>query len=264
MGGSGNRKSITGMDARNLRSQGDGYFILDDSPGQAGKKLNKAVGLEIINEVLALANSDVSKRKHEKDIVKADIKETKENLEALSHVPVLQAQFNELDSLLAERARVQREISGIQTLVTDLEGAYQDVDGISQWIEGTSPQLAVLQELIAKRKDKQKRIQALSLLITQIGLLKESIKNKEFILAAEGPVNEILELIDKRFQMGQKRLAISRLYTAIENSKKRVLAISENGEKLEIKKAELEKQLDYCTKCGAHKKHWKTHIEEVI
>jgi len=249
-------KSITGMDARNLRSQGDGYFILDDSPGQAGKKVNKAVGLEIINEVLALANSDVSKRKHERDIVKTDIKETKEKLEALSHVPSLKTKFEELDVLISKKLRVEYKISSLQTLITNLQGSYEDVDGINKWIEGTSPQLAALQDLIAKRKDKQKRYQSLSLLITQIGLLKESIKNKEFLLEAEKPVNDILELVNKRSLIAQKRNVILGLCNAIQKSNKRVLAISEAGEKLELDKSVLEKQLDYCTKCGAHKKHW--------
>ena len=147
--------SISRIDEKNLRGQGDGYFILGDSPGQAGKKLNKIIGLGVINEVITKANQIVSKAQTRLNVCQEDIKDTSEKIEGLNHVPILKPLFNKIDSLQEERENKLNRLQEIEAVLSSIKKSQEIVEDNRIWLQGVSPYYNRLQVLLEKYGDKK-------------------------------------------------------------------------------------------------------------
>ncbi len=93
-------KAITQISEINFQSQSDGYFLIGDSPGIAGKKLNKLVGLEIIDEVRTKVNQMVSKLNSKLELTVEEIESTEKKLEDYTHVKKAERLVGRIDLIV--------------------------------------------------------------------------------------------------------------------------------------------------------------------
>ena len=250
-------QSITNMDERNLRGQGDGYFILNDSPGQAGKKLNNIIGLQIINDVISKANEVVNKAKARKVSCKEDIKETTDGIDKLQHVRTLKPLFDRIDKLSGlSKADYEKRVA-ISYIIESIDNSFGVIKQAQEWLDGVSPYFFKIQSIFKYKEKNKIQLVNIQSLIDKISWSKERIKQSKKVLGVEHMVVDLQSLIAKRANTRLKRVTIEKIYYDIQKSKQSILDTRLNGERLDKRKAELEKQLDYCPKCGSHKKHWR-------
>jgi exonuclease SbcC len=202
-------KKITQISDINFQSQDDRYFLLNKSPGVAGKMLNEFVGLQIIDESRTKINGMIRGDKQKLEIVKENIKGTKKQLEAFKHLDKAERLVNRIDLLQREKDKVSSRKHAIETLCESLGFYKEDLEHTKAWLE--------------VRED------------------------YEMLVSEQEKLNIC----------SSKRSKIENIYSAIrEHEKQREI----KAQTLEIDSesySDLEKKLDYCQSCGAHKKYWR-------
>jgi len=130
-------KKITQIESINFQEQGDEYFLLDKkvSPGQAGKMLNEFVGLQIIDESRTKINGMIRVDKQRLEIVKENIKESKEQLKDFKHL-------DEATRLVKETHQAQNKLdiasekaATINDIIYDINKYKLDIKNTELWLK---------------------------------------------------------------------------------------------------------------------------------
>jgi exonuclease SbcC len=193
----------------NYQRQGDEYFLLDKSPGFAGKMLNEFVGLQIIDESRTTINRMIRDFKSQVELTKVGIEHTEKQLKNFKHL-------DEAIKLVDKITEKQETLSRLEERAVNLHEIDAQVAGIQEALEETKGWLEVKEEF----ESLTKQFSGLSKLKTQY-------------------------------------VVISDVYSDIRKCEKSFRNASQELERDNKRYSELEKQLNYCQKCGAHKKYWK-------
>jgi len=110
---------------------------------------------------------------------------------------------------------------------------------------------------LKRKQDKVKRYRGIETVIESIKRLEEEIKTDKKWLEIEEDHSLLVEQQEKLANLRSKHRTISNIVNDIKEAEKYVKSAGSELIQLGKQYAELEKQLDYCQYCGAHKKHWK-------
>lgn len=245
---------VTRMGDINLQRQGDSYFLIGDSSGAVGRKLNEFIGLQIIDQSKSKINQIVKKVKTRLEITSEQIKEKEEALlkyENLDKIGSLINRTKSLEEKFEELTTRRQKISSILNQYNELD---KEIKKQVEWLT-IETQYKALLELVKQKKE-------LSLKRDRLTQIIENIKGCD--------VKELTEWLEvekeyKKLNIERKRLAemrfkhdkIVKLYTDIRHIEKVNEKLLRELDIDEKRQSELQKSLDYCQKCGAHKKYWK-------
>lgn len=142
----------------NCQWQHPHYFLLDETPGTVAKRLNEVVDLEIMSESQKIANARVKSVDQAVTLLKTDIKETKDKVQALdwlSDAESFLTRGKQLDSQREDKLRVQETVSNVIARIKTQEdrlNSFEDLSGLPIIKEGLLKIEKFNQEMIVQEQ----------------------------------------------------------------------------------------------------------------
>ena len=251
-------RQITRTNSSNIHTQHPQYFLLDKTSGHIAKEIGKVVGLEIIDKKKAKIKKIISDFTNKISVIDSQINDTKSKIE------------DDKFKILKESNRLILKIdetnASISTKIGEIEGSKyilgkisEEKDTISKLssIISLSDNVRSIDSDISSFTEKQSLIGKALVLHSSIISFKKKIDiNKKTINIKKHimPIGEQLsELSDLEINIKN----IKNVYRDIKNKRKSIAERVQLVASYKKIKKELEKKLDYCPACGAHKKFWK-------
>lgn len=250
----------TDMSEINIQSQFDGFFMLQDAPGDVAKEFNKAAGLEIIDETVSKVNSIVSEAKKESKLCKRLLKENAEKIKTLDYLKAAGKQIAKVDKLTERKIYLENRILEINNLVTVLEYMERGIEKGNKFLT-IEPKAKKLEQKINQLQVTDNRISKITGYCNTLEDLKLNIKaNNEWLKIEDKAVSINLKMQEAK-DLCFKRDKIKSLCDTIEALEKSSGLLNERRIRLESKLRLLKKQqmkeAETCPKCGSLRKYWK-------
>ena len=235
---------LLGLQDINVHSQFEPHFLISQSNGEVARYLNNLINLNVIDDILAKAESD--KRSNNRNIKEYEegIKNAKEKIESLSWVPRAEELIREINEVEEEYKDVGAKRTLIDTIV--MKAKAHD-DSIKRYYDVVMKAEPIIKEIDTYVPEITKLKDTINFLTNQVDRsvrYTEVLIEKELIEEAE----EIIEDIDILMKKNDKvKDTIFSLSTAISSYPSRKSTIEQLSR--EIK--ELEAMLpEVCPVCG--------------
>ena len=248
---------ITQIGEINFQSQDDDYFLIQGSPGQAGKKLNEIIGLQIIDESKATLNKKINKLNVELSIVEGDLEAAIEKLKNFAHLDKAEKLVDQIDTLQAKNVEVWRKQSSIFQTVEHIKTNRKLLVDLTKWLK-VEKDHKKLKEQLNNLFKLQTRSDKLQNIINPLEVYLDACEEHKKVLSLE-PRFKIVQELQRKFKYAsEKHLKIQKAYSGIHKLRSIVLRMQEELICASERRTELESQLEYCQYCGSERKYWKT------
>jgi len=251
-------KIITKMDSINLQSQGDKYFMLQESPGTVAKELNKIVGLDIIDAVNAKVSKIVKDANSECVRIERETKEKKEEIKKYEHLDEIGKLIDQITSLAKKYKEYEDKENELILKIKELVECENDLEQITNWLE-----IEVSYKQMKKKWDRyvelNNKFVDVSKLAKQCKHVEDQIVRTNELISFENDTKKAKELVGELSEMQNKHIKLQNLCRDVQDTKKSLNFISDTlrikiKEKSELLKAHAN---EFCSKCGAHMQYWR-------
>ena len=251
-------KAITQMNNINLQSQGDKYFMLQETPGTVAKELNKIVGLDIIDEVNKKVSRIYSAADTECGSLSMDIKDKKEEIKKYKHLKKAERLINKIDVLIDSVSDFKNDIKTLDLTLAELKETQDEIKDVTEWLTVEKPFKEIkrksdeLFDLTGKSWELNTLIRNYQDKIEEIDLLNK-------LICLESTLKNAKSILNKLSEMRFKHDKILKLYQDMKNTEKSLKLSSDTLKKRMKEKSELLKSHadEFCSKCGAHQQYWR-------
>lgn len=207
-------KDVLNFGDLNVKSQHDGFFMLNDSGGKVAKQLNELVDLEIIDTTIANLNSKSRTTNSRIKFKKEELDAKNEELESYKDVEAAISAFKEIEKLITEKEAIQKETDVLNKLISDYEGLdLGRFDGLDE----ASDRLAEIHTLRAEIDLKDTERESLSRLIESATSLASQEKAISKALEGESLLDDILAINEEKVALkavsDEIRVAIDMIYS---------------------------------------------------
>jgi exonuclease SbcC len=249
---------LTGIYDENIQTQGEQYFLIDETPGKIAKRLNSAVGLEIIQEKASKAKALISGVKAEIKVLTAQLKTKSERLES--------KEFYGVDEQLKKAEMVRDSIktkSLMEEKIKTILKIISQIDEYNEIAEKAKEAKLVDEKIKSIRLDVNRfdflsnRVTTVQVILAEIESWEEEKKVVESISVAAEIAERIRGDIDELDLLNGKLYSIQSLCDIICNQEKEIKSAERNLSLLIKKRDKIESKIERCSKCGAAKQHWK-------
>ena len=121
-----------------VQGQHESYFLLQNSPGEVAKKLNKIANLEIIDFVLKSVNSNINENNREIKRTKIMIEQSEEEIAEFEHLDEVEKIINSLTENIEIFNETEQTIGEIEDTLLLIERTTKDIQDINDWLEITT------------------------------------------------------------------------------------------------------------------------------
>jgi len=158
---------ISQMSEINIQLQHDPYFLIQDTAGTVAKKLNKVVGLEIIDEKLGKINRIINQTGAASNNAEVKVNEIIEELKAYKNLDKIEEDIKKVDSLMKKSWEFKKKSEYLEQTQRTVKLNYDKIIGLLALIELEKEAIEIL-DLIKESK-------AASFKYNQLGYIKRSI-----------------------------------------------------------------------------------------
>lgn len=242
-------EDILQMNEVNFQSQLDPYFLLRESSGKVAKKLNEAVGLQIIDESITKANGLMSQYNIELNRQKKNLKEHQEEIAMYGYIDEAEILILKIDQLHAKYKKLEERRIKLGSLYKHILEMKLVVKDLSEWLQIEVPflQLEKLHKNYNKLKERSNSIKMKQWRINQS---REKVNELTEWLEVEKTYIEMERLIDKYAVIKTRYIDLKRVDNDIKrNMEVRDLAVKALSRD-SIKQKELLATLDICPFCN--------------
>lgn len=254
-------RDVMKLKPHNIRSQGDGYFLIDKTGGQVATSLNNVVGLKIIDDVKAKAKKLVSSFSNRLQVLNTQVEEIESELGSESFASArkigsLISQYDYEDTIYST---IVDEVEEIESILSEIKESREVIDLYDAYkgLSGKTDRLNNELQYLSNAESDTRYIYDVKEAISEHRLNLE-IYNK--ILPIIPKLDSLKDDISMLYEIEQTAFKVEKVYLDIRNKKSFVAEAADSLESYEDRLIELglelEKRIDYCDKCGAHKKHW--------
>lgn len=214
----------------NIQRQMDAPFLLSSTPGEVGKRLNKAVKLDIITRAQSNIESTLKQEKNSLLNTQNIISEKQEQLEKYKWLPIAEGCITKLETIAAQ-------ISSTTALTIDLNRVINDIHTIDISLKETSQILAFSQEVdyltnldndINSQTDLWNDINDINLTIVEN---EEKIESLSKLIKAENQTNKMIEIQQDYVKLKRKRNLLKNYIEDIIHNDKMIIVAKDNMNK---------------------------------
>ena len=249
---------VSMLKQENLMSQGDGYFLIGKTPGKVAAEYNRIVGLDVISKKLSSGKSIISDIVSTIKVIGEQIKKKEEELSDPSFLGINE-RLERVNNLDCKRKELTVKIENYKSLklIADEIETEEEVILECEKVLQKEKKLISIKEAILSINSMREKVSSISALIDDI---ESCEKDKIFFDEILKHAKEFAGIKDKWkaiSNLRSKRLTINSLVRDIEKAertKERALQSVAEGEKIKV---DIEKRLNYCSKCGALKANWR-------
>lgn len=187
-------KELLNLDFYNVQSQHEKYFLLQDTPGEIGRKISSVVGLDIIREIQKKVDWIVDGANNE--VADAELKERIliKQLEDYKYLPDLKVAVEKLEKVLKDRENMRNERSELTQIVSRLESLDREIEELELWLE-VEPQVNELLILCREAENLFKEQTELQKTVDRVEIIDKEIAELDYEIEPEEEVKSFIEMI---------------------------------------------------------------------
>lgn len=211
-------KEVTKLDEVNLHDQDDPYFLILDSPGSVARKLNEAVGLDIIDKSMKKVNGIISRSNMKLQVVKEEISVVKSDLQSLVWVDEVAPIINRLSKNVDHFSQLNRNILDLRSRLFSLKSSKVRIKEMEQKLLVEKPYLKIISKIEKYNKIKSKfaKLDTLVYEITNCQVVIKDINNQ---LCIEKAYIKLSHKVTQRKQLSSKIRQLKQLCKRINEVK---------------------------------------------
>ena len=232
-----------------IQGQHDPYFLLQSTPGEVAKKLNKVANLEIIDFVIKAVNSKITENNKDITITESTIKETEENLQEYEHLDKTEILINTISDQLQKQEEAKRESAELIAIINTIQETKEDIKGLEEWLE-IENEVQPLIRMITKLKEVQTEEQELQGTIDSIIDLEQRIQTLSDQAGYEEKVKGLLRYIKEHNELVVELRALQKLILNINANTNIILEKENEITQLTKQVINLIKKNKICPLCG--------------
>ena len=240
---------LANIDEYNFQEQHDTYFLLQDTPGEVARKLNRVSGLTLIDSSTKKIDSMESAVSGEMKQSKKTIEEKEERTEELAFLDKAEPLIGVIEKSITQREEFRKRRDTIFSIVDTLEDLTRKKAEVDDWLEIEKP-YGELQALVDQREREAGRREALSELVSQIERTELERKGINEFLLVEKPYNEICALLHEKQDLREKRARLTILVKNIEGLNNDLSEASTHLEMLKKTYLKALQEAEVCPTCG--------------
>jgi len=241
--------SVLRLDDINLQTQFEGYFLLQDSPGEVGKRLNKLVGLSVIDKAISTVNGIVTKEKSDVAVSDETVEGIKEKLGELSWVNKAKEEAEKIQVLVDTNDKIGKMAVNIEHLLASIKKEEEVLKNIRKFLE-IEEACTRLKETIDTLNTSTKEYNTLVFIRTKIKATKQDIEFTTKWLEVIPKHKAICSLVDEFDQINNERTMLSRLIEEVQDKNRKILILSDDITEYQEKRDNIMKELKICPLCG--------------
>ena len=123
-------KKICNFKEYNIQSQHQNYFLLQTSPGERAKILNKAIGLDVIDNLFSYINSEILQINRELKVSLSDKKKIKKELEKYEDLDDAETAVHKLQEKIKQFTENEKIINKSFVLLVDIKKNNKKIEAI--------------------------------------------------------------------------------------------------------------------------------------
>lgn len=248
------RKALQ-MDKVNFQGQGDGYFMFDSTSGEVARMFNESAGLNIIT--IVNHNMNVISRKTEDDLRtnKASLKKEKDAADKLSFVRTLDSKIKLLSRKVNRHENLSSSISSLESTVNRIEKLEETIR-VAKIKTSYKSRILLLKTKVLEYKQIDQKYTSTNSLFNSIMERQRTIRDDKEWLKVKDKARALRIKISELAEKTENFDKVNTTYNSILRLDKSCSTLSLHIKTLKERRQQLQLQLDYCPKCGAHKKYW--------
>ena len=250
-------KSITKIRPENIQSQGDRYFLLGKTSGQVATELNKVVGLKIIDDKLSKVKSIASGYSTRVKVLDSQIESVSEKIKAdkFALADDIKVEIHYFESKVDDHNKKDIIIKDISNAIDLIESEEKDSAYYDKIIKVCSDAKAIKKK-VAPLKSKHSDLADIKMLASKINDEQEKLEDLNNMIALCDQLKPMKIEIAKAKSKYSELNDVMLLRVEIEAHEQIIEQAEDTIAECREIRSELEKLVDYCTKCGSHRKHW--------
>jgi DNA repair protein SbcC/Rad50 len=213
------------LDEVSVQGQHDKYFLLQDSPGEVAKKLNKVAGFEIIDQVMKSVKSEITKNKTDTKYTQEHIDELEIKIAKYEYLEIVEKQLTLINNTVntyTKKNDLIIEIQNILDKIIDIEEVISKYKHLTK----VEKQFTLIKQTIEIFQEKYDFQQYIQNIINEITNIEETITDLDGWLAIDIDIVPILETINALTKQQNKFKIIDQLFFEITAHKKLIKELS--------------------------------------
>lgn len=119
---------LLNLSENNIQEQRDTFFLIDESPGNVSKALNKVSGLSEVDRTLKAVTSAINSLNSSIKKINNDIEETEERIESNEWAITADKELSKIETLEEKISKLEEEISVIDNLFSKFKSIKQELN----------------------------------------------------------------------------------------------------------------------------------------
>lgn len=161
------------MPERNIQSQHQEYFLLQDSPGVRAQKLNDLVGLSVIDTIFKNLASKIRETASAISSLKSTRDHIETELEKYDNLDAVKKLLDSIEEKEGKASEISSSLNDLRKNVTTLKEIKESREEDIQWI-ALEPQCEAIQTKITALKEYQEKRKALQSTINDLESIRSS------------------------------------------------------------------------------------------
>jgi len=242
--------NITQMSSINIQSQHDPYFMLQPpySPGEIGRMLNEAVGLEIIDIYRETLASIIRKTRTDIDVTNEIVGMKEKELKQYSRLDEMGGIIEALEALMPQVNETQLWITTVGKLLGEIHAVESELGNINK-ILGIRDEATCITELIQQIISQRQENQYLNELLQSISSTESDLKDINRWLEIREIHTEMMNIAGNVSNLRLERGIIEKILRDIHQTENAAESGSEALSALYSDRDELFEQLSICPFC---------------
>ncbi len=167
---------LLNMGSENIQSQHETYFLLDKSPGQVAKELNKVVGLDEMDRSLKQINSDTRSITSEQKFVKGELDKLDMELKETEWLPEAVQSIEDIKLLAVEHNKQEVQLNKLEAITTEISNIESKLEESN--LDKADASFSILEQRISELSDVHKKCTELNNICIDIESVEQYLKNK--------------------------------------------------------------------------------------
>ena len=246
-----------------VQGQHDAYFLLQSSPGEVAKRLNKVAGFEIIDAITKNVKSTITKNTTDSNYKQEHSKELENEIEKYAHLDDVEKQLHSVRADISKYSDTEKTYTSIVSILNDIDDVSVALETLDDWLGIESFVNPILVDATTM-SDKSEKALRLKQIITAIEASEKRIEELEVKALHEKNVEQILTDVEK---FNTQYRALKSLVLVLKNIKEyhnKVETLTSKIVDLENEMNVLLKDQKLCPLCGVeltgdrikHIQHW--------
>lgn len=255
-------RAVSRMNRNNIRGQDDGYFMLQDSPGNVARMLNEKTGLDDIDKVNKITKNLLSEFKSKLKHTEKELEKHQSRRVYLLKIKSFEYQIHELDNMFERYDRTDNHIRILGDILAKLFNIHMKIRNCEAVLKRQA-ELDVIVNLLDRRIKAVAQYTKLKLSLNNINMLETNIEHILIELEMGPIINDINVLILEREQTLKDWENLYSRNNIIKILNRKIGAKEDHIYEIDRELSDLNDKLyniEICTTCGAKREHWQIDL----